>query len=154
MYSVQLVFHVLNLCLFLGCCVAYGHLIYKIMCIDSGARPNRRATDVIKSVKVFKYLALQVSLVALFLSLVFIGLQIDWIIQNYNKAVGDAVSWAWLIWGYLLVMYMITSASIGHVLLSWRGGLPTEIVNYDHIGKHRPRFIIRAWSITTQGRKL
>jgi len=133
MHPVQLVFHTLNLCLFLVCCVAYMHLIYKIMCIDSGARPrlNERATDVIKSVKVFKYLALQVSLVALFLSLVFVGLQLDWIIQNRNKAVGDAVSWAWLIWDYLLVMYMITSASIGHVLLSWRGGLPPEVVNYD-----------------------
>lgn len=117
--------------------MAYARLIFKALLIPSDAPPNRRATDVIRSVKLFKHLALQISITGLLLCVMFAGLQFNRILDQY-EAVATPEVWAWLIWDYLLVMYMITLSSIGHVFLSWRGGLPKEITDRDDTGITNP----------------
>lgn len=53
------------------------------------------------------------------LSALFIYLQLDWVLSGHNESVGEAVSWAWLVFDYLLAIFLIACANTMHALSFW-----------------------------------
>lgn len=47
------------------------------------------------------------SAVGILICMLFVVLQIDWVLNSHNESVGDATSYAWLVFDYLLAMYLI-----------------------------------------------
>jgi len=56
---------------------------------------------------------------AVLLSCIFSALQIDWMLTNKHELVGDDLSYAWLVFDYLLVIYLITMGQVLHVITRW-----------------------------------
>jgi hypothetical protein len=57
--------------------------------------------------KGFKMLGMMTGLSAVLLTTLFMFLQYDWIVSSHNEAVGDLVSYLWLVWDYILSVFMI-----------------------------------------------
>lgn len=53
------------------------------------------------------------------LSILFIILQLDWIISGHNESVGDLTSWSWLVFDYLLAVFLICVAQALTALSHW-----------------------------------
>ena len=50
----------------------------------------------------------------------FIGLQIDWIFEDFNQAVGDATAYAWLAFDYFNGFALLSFATILRIYLGWK----------------------------------
>ncbi len=50
----------------------------------------------------------------------FIGLQIDWIFEDYNTLVGDAVAYAWLAFDYFNGFALLSFATVLRIYLGWK----------------------------------
>ena len=109
--------HWINLTLFLLAATTFGRLLLRLRQIPDGQ--GRRVTDVLEK-NVFRLLLASLCGSGMLLSTLFIWLQLDWILQARNEAVGDVTSMLWLLWDYLMVLFMLICASLGHVLVEWR----------------------------------
>lgn len=56
---------------------------------------------------------------AIMLSLIFSALQIEWLITNKHELVGNDLSYAWLVFDYLLVIYLISMGQLLNVITQW-----------------------------------
>jgi hypothetical protein len=56
---------------------------------------------------------------AILLSIIFSVLQYDWMINNKQFEVGVDVSYFWLIFDYLLVVYLISMGQVLNVVTLW-----------------------------------
>lgn len=56
---------------------------------------------------------------AVLLSTLFSGLQAEWVLKGREEQVGYDVSYAWLLWEYLLVFYMIAMGQVLNVISLW-----------------------------------
>lgn len=50
----------------------------------------------------------------------FIGLQIDWIFEDYNTLVGDATAYAWLAFDYFNGFALLSFATLVRIYLGWK----------------------------------
>jgi hypothetical protein len=92
MTYVQLVFHIANLFLFI-----LAFFIWITV---------RKRILLLRIAPLFKGTGLAVVYSVLFLSILFVYLQIDWILSSHNEAVGDFTSYVWLLWDYFLVIFV------------------------------------------------
>ena len=101
----QVSFHLINLFLFL---IALGSFIRSAVKIH---KVNLHSA--------LKFTFLGACLHGIFVSGIFIVLQADWVMSNHNVNVGDATSWAWLIFDFALVFFMIAVAQSLSVIITW-----------------------------------
>lgn len=50
----------------------------------------------------------------------FLGLQIDWILEDHNSHVGDATAYAWLAFDYFNGFALLSFATVLNLYLRWR----------------------------------
>lgn len=50
----------------------------------------------------------------------FVALQIDWIYEDFNAAVGDTTAYAWLMFDYFNGFALITFATILRIYVGWK----------------------------------
>lgn len=89
----QTALHLVNLGLFLYACINYG-----------------RATRMVWRSKITPFVKeymIKESLAGIAVALIFVVMQADWIINEYNEAVGNPTSWGWLLFDYALAMYLL-----------------------------------------------
>ena len=55
---------------------------------------------------IYKEIAIKEALAAIFVSGVFVIMQLDWILAEVNTKVGDWRSWGWLVFDYCLAIFM------------------------------------------------
>ena len=85
--------------------------LYLFVCLKA-----LRRKDMETSIKMTVYGACSF---AIMLSAVFSAMQIDWIIRNNHIAIGQDASYAWLVFDYLLVVYLISVGQMLNVIVSW-----------------------------------
>ena len=50
----------------------------------------------------------------------FIGLQIDWIFEDFNQLVGDTTAYAWLAFDYFNGFALLSFATVLRIYLGWK----------------------------------
>lgn len=98
--------YMVNIALFTYCIIHYS-IIIKV--IGKCHKPN--------FVKLSAYI---VSGFAILVSTIFVGLQVEWIINGQAHAIGDFAAWAWLVFDYLLALFLISIAVSVHTYCKWR----------------------------------
>lgn len=93
MESLQLWLHIANMILFVFAGVVWASV--PIVLIKKHIDPT------------FAKLGMLTAVFAITLVLVFILLQMDWILSEHNAAVGNLTSYLWLIWDYNLAIFLI-----------------------------------------------
>ena len=112
------------------------HIICLLMFSFSAIQHLRGAYNIWRASKVMcaQWLLIWAGLTGAFLSGLFIILQIEWIINEQNLAVGAAVSWSWLLFDYLLAIYMVLIAEGVLVWSRWLAAPDKDRRWYDNIG--------------------
>lgn len=106
MNYVQFVLHLFNAVLFAGAVYLHAWAFVELM--------RRNAPSILKTT------LLGVILSGVGLSLLFIFLQADWVINEQNENVGDVVSWSWLLFDYILGGYLCFNAVLVRNFILWR----------------------------------
>lgn len=83
-----------------------------------------------RAAMVVKRLGKNVMIAGASVSSLFLLLQADWVINQYNEAVGDSTSWAWLLFDYALSVYLLVMGTLVRVFVKWRG-------NFSNAGQRR-----------------
>ncbi len=97
MDTLQLVLHVLNGALF-------GVSFYLHLRVFNTIHQSETGS-------LTRLIFIALTLAGLGLTGLFMFLQVDWVLNEQNDNVGDAVSWSWLIFDYLLVLYLCFNAA-------------------------------------------
>ena len=106
MGNVQATLHAVNIVMF--CIAFYIHVLGYI-------EINRcRAADIIKRIGKNTMLA------GIFVTSLFLFLQVDWLLQNHNQAVGGPSAWSWLLFDYALGMYLMIMGALVRVFTKWK----------------------------------
>ena len=90
----QLWMHIVNLSFFVMAAVLWGVVVRRVWQTEF--------------TQAFKCVGILTGVTAVALSITFIFLQYDWIVNQHNQAVGDLTSYLWLIFDYGLSVFMIT----------------------------------------------
>lgn len=54
------------------------------------------------------------------LSVLFIFLQLEWVISGHNMVVGNIVSYGWLVFDYMLAIFLISTSMVLISMLEWQ----------------------------------
>ena len=54
------------------------------------------------------------------LSILFIALQAEWVFSGHNEAVGNMISYAWLVFDYLLAIFLLSTSMVIRSMLEWQ----------------------------------
>ena len=54
------------------------------------------------------------------LSAMFILLQLEWVISGHNEAVGNIVSYGWLVFDYMLAIFLMSTAIVIKSMTEWQ----------------------------------
>lgn len=108
MSAVQEVLHWVNLFLFALCVPVYGWCLYELHQCNK-PRP-------------VKIVAAFISVCAVFLSVLYVALQVNWDgLGTYKGVLPPAASPYWLVFDYLIASYMLCVAAVVRVYCGWRG---------------------------------
>lgn len=60
------------------------------------------------------------NLLTLILAVIFVILQLDWVINNHNQSVGNLTSYLWLVFDYFLASILLTDIFLLKIIIQWK----------------------------------